>query len=123
LKTGGGVIFALNILVESESTGGCTLRARSVETERGVAKGRIVVALVVFERTIAVGRDVFGAVRWLQKREAGKERNKKTKRVCSFSWADSASFGLHTAMTKYCPKMQPESLRQRILPSEKAKRP
>jgi hypothetical protein len=65
-----------------------------------MAKGRIVVALVGFERTIAVGRDVCGAVRWLQKREAGEEINKNQRECVRFHMADSASFALHTAMTK-----------------------
>jgi hypothetical protein len=49
-----------------------------------VAKSRIVVALVVFERTIAEGRVVCGAVRWLQKREAGEERNKNQRECVRF---------------------------------------
>ena len=49
-----------------------------------MAKGRIVVALVGFERTIAEGRDVCGAVSWLQKREAGEQRNKNQRECVRF---------------------------------------
>ena len=65
-----------------------------------MAKSRIVVALIVFERTIAVGRDVSGAVRWLQKREAGEDRNKSQRECVRFHAPHSASFALHTATTK-----------------------
>lgn len=75
--------------------------AENVSTEGMVAKARIVAAVdVVYEHTFAEGGVVFDAVRWVQKREAGEERNKNQRECVRFHIRGFCAFALHTAVTK-----------------------